>query len=106
MLKKTPASRDPLEALLSAPEGAVLAVIAGVEGPSYRPVGAMMAVMSADQRAGTLSSGCIEADIALHALQTAEAGASPHAALRAAKRSARERGVPFRDWAGWVLSGR
>ena len=74
MLKKTPATHDPLEALLSAPQEAVLAVIAGVEGPSYRPVGAMMTVLSATQRAGTLSSGCIEADISLHAVEAAKTG--------------------------------
>lgn len=49
-------------------------MIAGVEGPSYRPVGAMMAVLSERERAGTLSSGCIENDIALHALRVAESG--------------------------------
>lgn len=74
MLKKTPATRDPLEALLSAQESAVLAVIAGVEGPSYRPVGALMTIMGSTLRAGTLSSGCIESDIALHATQAAEVG--------------------------------
>lgn len=74
MLTKTPPTRDPIDALLAAPEGAVLAVIAGVEGPSYRPVGAMMAVFSEAERAGTLSSGCIESDIALHAMEAAGAG--------------------------------
>ena len=75
MLTKTPPTRDPIDALLAAPDGAVLAVIAGVEGPSYRPVGAMMAVFSESERAGTLSSGCIESDIALHAMAAAENGA-------------------------------
>lgn len=74
MLKKTPATRDPLDALLSASDQAVLAVIAGVEGPSYRPVGAMMTVTSDTSRTGTLSSGCIEADISLHAMETARVG--------------------------------
>ncbi|MEM8776852.1 MAG: XdhC family protein [Pseudomonadota bacterium] len=74
MLKKTPANRDPLQALLASPEPAVLAVIAGVEGPSYRPVGAMMTIFSPTQRAGTLSSGCIESDIALHAMDASDAG--------------------------------
>ncbi|MEO0772580.1 MAG: XdhC family protein [Pseudomonadota bacterium] len=74
MLRKTPATRDPLDALLSAPDGAVLAVIAGVEGPSYRPVGAMMTIMDTGARTGTLSSGCIESDIALHAVETAKTG--------------------------------
>ena len=68
------AGRDPIGALLSAPEGAVLALIAGVEGPSYRPVGAAMAVISETDRVGTLSSGCIENDIARHAMRVREAG--------------------------------
>ena len=33
-------------------------------------------------------------------------GEDPYTALRGAKRAAREGGAPFRDWAGWVLSGR
>ena len=68
------AGRDPIAALLSAPEGGVLAVIAGVEGPSYRPVGAAMAVFSDTDRVGTLSSGCVESDIALHAMRVRETG--------------------------------
>jgi CHAT domain-containing protein/tetratricopeptide (TPR) repeat protein len=35
-----------------------------------------------------------------------EGGDDPMTALNAAKRLARERGAPFRDWAGWVLTGR
>lgn len=30
----------------------------------------------------------------------------PREALRAAKKAARERGAAFRDWAGWMISGR
>ncbi len=82
-------TRDPIAALLAAPEGAVLAVVAGVEGPSYRPVGAMMAVLGETDRAGSLSSGCIEADISLHAVEAAESG-RPHV-LRYG------RGSPFPD---------
>lgn len=67
-------ARDPILALLSGDDGAVLALIAGVEGPSYRPVGAMMSVFTETERAGTLSSGCVEADISLHALAAREAG--------------------------------
>ncbi|MBO6675012.1 MAG: XdhC family protein [Rhizobiales bacterium] len=74
MLTLTPPTRDPIDAVLDAPGDAVLAVIAGVEGPSYRPVGAMMAVFPPERRVGTLSSGCIESDIALHAMEAAEAG--------------------------------
>ncbi|MEO0487269.1 MAG: XdhC family protein [Pseudomonadota bacterium] len=60
-------SQDPIQALLDTPADAALTVIAGVEGPSYRPVGAMMTVSQNGERTGTLSSGCIESDISLHA---------------------------------------
>lgn len=66
--------RDPIAELLARPGEAVLAVIVGVEGPSYRPVGATMAIFADGARAGTLSSGCVESDIALHALETLERG--------------------------------
>ncbi|HCP81482.1 MAG TPA: xanthine dehydrogenase [Octadecabacter sp.] len=58
---------DPIHAIINTSSDSVLAIIAGVEGPSYRPLGAMMAVLPDQTRVGTLSSGCIEADIALHA---------------------------------------
>nr|MCU0867028.1 CHAT domain-containing protein [Planctomycetota bacterium] len=32
-------------------------------------------------------------------------GQDPHAALRAAKAKAMKSGSPFRDWAGWALTG-
>ncbi len=60
---------DPLRAILAGQGDSVLAIIAGVEGPSYRPLGAMMACMADGTRVGTLSSGCIEADISLHAAE-------------------------------------
>ncbi|MDV7142110.1 XdhC family protein [Tropicimonas sp. TH_r6] len=66
--------KDPLVELLASEAPAVLAMIVGVEGPSYRPVGAAMCVFADGRRAGTLSSGCVEADITLHALETLEAG--------------------------------
>jgi xanthine dehydrogenase accessory factor len=66
--------RDPVADLLSAEEDGVLAIITGVEGPSYRPVGAVMAIDATGRRTGTLSSGCVENDIALHALEALEAG--------------------------------
>jgi xanthine dehydrogenase accessory factor len=65
---------DPVAALAEAREPAVLALIAGTEGPSYRPVGAIMAVLADGTRVGTLSSGCVESDIALQALRAAETG--------------------------------
>lgn len=68
----TCASHDPIAALIAARDGgskdpATLAFIVSVEGPSYRPVGAAMTIMADGARVGTLSSGCIEADIAAHA---------------------------------------
>ena len=33
-------------------------------------------------------------------------GDDPRTALQAAKQAARTRGVPFRDWAGWMITGR
>lgn len=59
--------RAPLAALVETDAPAVLAFITGTEGPSYRPVGAAMAFLAAGRRVGSLSSGCIEADLALHA---------------------------------------
>ena len=67
-------TRDPIDALVSGSDDAVLAVITGVEGPSYRPVGACMAIFDGGERAGTLSSGCIEQDLALHAADALLAG--------------------------------
>jgi xanthine dehydrogenase accessory factor len=51
-----------------------LAVIIGTEGPSYRPLGAMMAIFRDGRRVGSLSSGCIESDLALHAKTTLASG--------------------------------
>ncbi|MEM9343388.1 MAG: XdhC family protein [Pseudomonadota bacterium] len=67
-------TRDPITALLAEGTDGVLAVIAGVEGPSYRPVGATMTVLGPRDRVGTLSSGCVESDITLHALEAQKAG--------------------------------
>lgn len=54
----------------------VLALITGTQGPSYRPVGATMAIFPADlRRIGSLSSGCVEADITLQAVEALAAGA-------------------------------
>jgi xanthine dehydrogenase accessory factor len=58
-------NRVPLRLL--AERGGVLAVITGIEGTSYRNLGTMMAFGPDGQRVGSLSSGCIEDDIAEHA---------------------------------------
>ncbi len=66
--------KDPISALHLASEDGVLAVIVGVDGPSYRPLGACMAIFDSGRRVGTLSSGCIESDLALHAKAALEKG--------------------------------
>ena len=64
----------PVRALLARPESAVLAIVSGIEGPSYRPLGAMMTVFDESDLVGSLSSGCIEADIALQARTARDSG--------------------------------
>lgn len=66
--------RNPISALHNASGDGVLAIIIRVEGPSYRPLGAAMAILADGQRIGTLSSGCIESDLVLHAKAVLESG--------------------------------
>lgn len=40
-----------------------LAIIVGVEGPSYRPLGCAMAIDAQGRSRGSLSSGCLERDV-------------------------------------------
>lgn len=68
-------SRDPMAEIVAAGGEAVMAVITGVEGPSYRPLGAVMAIFADGGFVGTLSSGCVEADIAHHAARVLAEGA-------------------------------
>ncbi|AKS45161.1 xanthine dehydrogenase accessory factor [Octadecabacter temperatus] len=65
-----------MEACADRTQSCVLAVIIGVEGPSYRPLGAMMTVLQNGCLVGTLSSGCVEADIRIHALKCLKSGVS------------------------------
>ena len=58
-------NRVPLRRLCET--GGVLAVITQIVGTSYRNLGTMMAFGPQGQRTGSLSSGCIEDDIAEHA---------------------------------------
>jgi xanthine dehydrogenase accessory factor len=81
--------KNPISALIEAPESGVLAVISGVDGPSYRPVGAMMAILANGARVGSLSSGCIEADLVLQA-EKARATGKPLTVLYG-------QGSPFMD---------
>lgn len=66
---------DPITSLLEAQSDGVLAVIVGVEGRSYRPLGAQMYISVDGSRYGNLSAGCIEADIAVHARACLKSGA-------------------------------
>lgn len=65
---------EPLRLMAQDDGPAVLAVITGVVGPSYRPIGAMLATFADGRMAGTLSSGCVEADIALRSAMALEGG--------------------------------
>ena len=72
------------------PEGDfALAVITGIEGAAYRPVGAAMIIYAGGQSSGSLSSGCLERDVILQAQAAIKAG-QPRA-LRYG------RGSPFLD---------
>ncbi len=65
-------NRVPLK-LLSQGDG-VLAVITGTDGASYRTGGTMMAFSPDGKRTGSLSSGCIEDDLAEHAKSALASG--------------------------------
>ena len=67
-------NRVPLQRLAEA--GGVLAVITAIIGTSYRNLGTMMAFGPDGQRTGSLSSGCIEDDIAEHAATALQTGKS------------------------------
>ena len=70
-----PLAADPLgDPLLALGDGGVLAVITAVEGAHYRVPGTLMAFPAAGRAVGQLSSGCIEADLALHARAVARDG--------------------------------
>jgi xanthine dehydrogenase accessory factor len=52
----------------------VLATIVAVEGPSYRKPGARMLIARDGRRAGTVSGGCLEAEVARRAWWLTESG--------------------------------
>ena len=65
-------NRAPLQYLKD--RGGVMAVIIAVVGASYRSVGTIMAFGSDGLRFGSLSSGCIEDDMDVHAQKALETG--------------------------------
>lgn len=69
-----PPPRDPLLALAMGEIRGVLALVIRTQGPSYRSVGAAMVFAEDGTRIGSLSSGCIEADLALHAHRVRQSG--------------------------------
>lgn len=78
-LPRLPASdAGPVLAAL-ARQGGVLAMLTGIEGRFYRPLGAIMG-FAPDGPVGQLSGGCLEGDLAHHAraLLTAPPGAHKH----------------------------
>ncbi|MDP5306428.1 XdhC family protein [Paracoccus spongiarum] len=70
-----PALTDPWAFALAQGAGTVMAVLTATEGPAYRNAGAAMAIAPDGRFAGALSSGCIEADLILHAGRLRESGA-------------------------------
>ncbi len=65
---------DPITALAECKGRGILAVIIGIQGPSYRSLGALMAILPDGRRVGSLSSGCIEFDIVEHASKVMTTG--------------------------------
>lgn len=64
----------PLETAAYSTHPCALTIVKNVEGPSYRPVGALMTVKASGGRIGSLSSGCVEADIERHAIDALKDG--------------------------------
>lgn len=62
-----PALLDPWDAATGFGPGTVVAVLTATEGPSYRSLGAAIAIAADGRMAGSITSGCIEGDLALRA---------------------------------------
>ena len=60
--------------LESAEANYVLATVVDVDGPSYRKPGARMLIAPDGRRAGTVSGGCLEAEVAKRAWWLTESG--------------------------------
>lgn len=60
----------------AAGEDVCVATVVAVEGSSYRRPGARMALTASGQRAGTISGGCLEAEVAKKAWWLTERGAA------------------------------
>ena len=67
-------SQNPIFSLAGGSVRGVLALVIRTQGPSYRSVGATMVFADDGSRLGSLSSGCIESDLALHAQTVRNSG--------------------------------
>ena len=67
---------EAFDAACAAGERCALATVVSVEGSSYRRPGARMLVGEGGASTGTISAGCLEADVAEHARQVIRAGAA------------------------------
>lgn len=67
-------SQNPIFNLADGTVHGVLALVIRTQGPSYRSVGATMVFADDGSRLGSLSSGCIESDLALHAETVRKSG--------------------------------
>ncbi|VDC19852.1 XdhC family protein [Pseudogemmobacter humi] len=70
------ALEDPWEAARVWGEGTVMAVLTATHGPAYRNIGATMAIAPWGSHAGSITSGCVEADLILRAGQLRRDGGS------------------------------
>ena len=68
------ASQNPILDLANGSIRGVLAIVIRTQGPSYRSEGATMVFSDDGARHGSLSSGCIESDLALHAKRVGHYG--------------------------------
>lgn len=65
---------DALSDLLHRDDAAVIAVITGVDGPSFRDMGTLMCLFADGTSSGNLTNGCVEADLAHHAQTVLRSG--------------------------------
>ncbi|MFT4150381.1 MAG: XdhC family protein [Paracoccaceae bacterium] len=72
-----PALLDPWQAAAADPD-TVLAVLTQTHGPAYRNPGAALAIAGDGRMAGAITSGCIEADLALRADEVRRTGRVQH----------------------------
>ncbi len=64
-----------VEYLEGSSAGSVLVTLTSVQGSSYRRPGARMLVTAKGERIGSISGGCLEEDLVMHARQVAKTGA-------------------------------